>query len=305
LLRNEQMPDLHSTREGYHLLALLQGKYRRIRPIRVLLRTATLSRWFRRRYGQAVDDLIGQPYCAALAQFIKECECVAPGSEQVVANVSEALYEFGTGANSVQEEQAMVLLTAHRAKGLEFDHVLILDGGGWADGSDEERRLFYVAITRARKTLTLCERLGQQSQHAFVRDCNGLSLRSRPSVQAADYQLFQRIWVADPKQVVLSWPGYFSPKAPIHWAIANLDYGSELVLRQKTDGKEGWEIADKNGIAVTRMAKQFMPPQGEIIGVKVAAILVRHATDKDFDAIKCTNWEVVLPEIVYLPDTGI
>ena len=51
-----------------------------------------------------------------------------------------------------------MLLTAHRAKGLEFDHVAVLDGGwervGRNEDKDAVRRLYYVAMTRYRKTLT-------------------------------------------------------------------------------------------------------------------------------------------------------
>lgn len=61
--------------------------------------------------------------------------------------------------------EAVTLMTMHNAKGLEFDHVHIV---GLEDGLlphsaslesqaelEEERRLFYVAITRARKTLEM------------------------------------------------------------------------------------------------------------------------------------------------------
>jgi DNA helicase-2/ATP-dependent DNA helicase PcrA len=63
------------------------------------------------------------------------------------------------------DEEWLVLSTMHSAKGLEFDHVYVIhasDGNvpsDMATGSreeiDEERRLFYVALTRARDRLTV------------------------------------------------------------------------------------------------------------------------------------------------------
>jgi len=207
-------------------------------------------------------DLIQHPTQAALAQFIVEIESTAPGSERVVTDLIEALYEFGTGSKSMSAVNGpMVLLTAHRAKGLEFDHVLILDGDGWGDRRDEERRLFYVAMTRARKTLTICEQV--KGSHSFTKYLNDVSLRSRPEAPVATTNgLGNRIWIADPEQVVLSWPGYFGPKATIHKAINRLNYGDSLLLRPRSDGKPGWELADSEGTVVTRMARRFTPPEG-------------------------------------------
>ena len=68
-----------------------------------------------------------------------------------------------------RDDAALTLATAHGTKGLEFDHVAVigLDEGRFpsarsiADAEDpdrafqEERRLAYVAWTRARRTLTL------------------------------------------------------------------------------------------------------------------------------------------------------
>ena len=58
-----------------------------------------------------------------------------------------------------RRRQTGLLLTAHRAKGLEFDHVVVLDGDWLRSGANEDadatRRLYYVAMTRARKTLAL------------------------------------------------------------------------------------------------------------------------------------------------------
>ncbi len=302
LLRDNHAPELHTTREGDQLLSLLREEFRQARRSRVLLRSDTLSRWFRRRYGMAVDHLIEHPQRAALAQFIGECESVAPGSEQLVQNLIESIYEFGSGGRNAPGDSPngpLVLMTAHRAKGLEFDHVLILDEGGWSESADEERRLFYVAMTRARKTLTLCESVA--GRHAFLRDLGQLPLRSRPGGCAVEPRLAHRTWIADPEQIVLSWPGYFSATAPVHKAIAALEVGSLLQLRPRSDGKPGWEIADLNDVAVTRMAQKFEPPAGTIIEVRVSAVLARKAKKGEAANLKCNSWELILPEITYVP----
>lgn len=302
LLRDDYTPDLHTTREGDHLVSLLRAEFRQAKRPRVLLRSSTLSRWFRWRYRVDVNGLIENPQQAVLAQFIAECESVTPGSELVVQDLIESIYEFRSGGKNISRDCTngpMVLMTAHRAKGLEFDHVLILDGGGWADASDEERRLFYVAMTRARKTLTICE--SQACGHAFVRDIDSLALRSRPSGHSIEPRLANRTWVADPEKVVLSWPGYFAPTAPIHRAIARLEVGDPLELRQRSDGKPGWEMADRDGVAVARMSQQFKPPSGQILGARVSAVLARHARPVEVDQVRCHSWELILPEIEYAP----
>lgn len=65
-----------------------------------------------------------------------------------------------------EEGEAIALSTVHRAKGLEWSRVFILgltDGSfpsaksmGDLEGEEEERRVFYVAITRAKDELYLC-----------------------------------------------------------------------------------------------------------------------------------------------------
>ena len=68
--------------------------------------------------------------------------------------------------NDEQEEYGVNLLTVHASKGLEFKYVYIIDlvEGLFPNtklaksgaGIDEERRLFYVGVTRAKEKLYLC-----------------------------------------------------------------------------------------------------------------------------------------------------
>ncbi len=76
-----------------------------------------------------------------------------------------------TGADT--EPDGIELMTFHRSKGLEFDTVFIIDANeGYApqkraetpEETEEERRAFYVAATRARNELYICDcddRLGR------------------------------------------------------------------------------------------------------------------------------------------------
>lgn len=75
--------------------------------------------------------------------------------------------DMGSSDDKKQKPPGVHLMTIHAAKGLEFDHVYIVgmeqglfphsghDQKQSTEDREEERRLFYVAITRARKKLTL------------------------------------------------------------------------------------------------------------------------------------------------------
>lgn len=88
---------------------------------------------------------------AGLAQFLEEIELDA-------ARVADETI----GENDRSREPLVTLITMHNTKGLEFDRVIVtgMEEGLFPRGGDEaeedleeERRLFYVAITRAKEEL--------------------------------------------------------------------------------------------------------------------------------------------------------
>jgi DNA helicase II / ATP-dependent DNA helicase PcrA len=90
-------------------------------------------------------------------------------------------------ADSFDERAPVTLMTLHSAKGLEFEHVFLtgLEEGvfphvrssGTAADMEEERRLCYVGMTRAKNTLTLTRAIYRRT---FGRDHEGVE-GSKPS----------------------------------------------------------------------------------------------------------------------------
>jgi DNA helicase-2/ATP-dependent DNA helicase PcrA len=98
-----------------------------------------------------------------LAAFALEFKTV---DEFLTQLALQTAIEAEASAKTTEDDDEMRLSTIHQAKGLEFDVVFIImlcDGlfpsarsAETLEGEEEERRLFYVALTRARDELYLC-----------------------------------------------------------------------------------------------------------------------------------------------------
>jgi len=88
--------------------------------------------------------------------------------DAALASDQDSLIISERGESSLKNTDAIKLMTVHASKGLEFEYVFIV---GLEDGlfpnqrdgevksnedAEEERRLFYVALTRAKKKIFLC-----------------------------------------------------------------------------------------------------------------------------------------------------
>ena len=94
----------------------------------------------------------------------KAGSATAPASERLYTFLENVTLDSDREEKNDEAGDAVTLITMHSCKGLEFPHVYVV---GLEDGLlphsrskvegtlDEERRLFYVAITRAMQTLTI------------------------------------------------------------------------------------------------------------------------------------------------------
>jgi DNA helicase-2/ATP-dependent DNA helicase PcrA len=109
-----------------------------------------------------------------LKDLIAALDSGQPPTPQPAERLSTFLEELTLDSEREDEQEkgdAVTLITMHSCKGLEFPHVYIV---GMEDGLlphsrsklegtlDEERRLFYVAITRAQQTLTISHCAGRK-----------------------------------------------------------------------------------------------------------------------------------------------
>ncbi len=101
---------------------------------------------------------------------IKQLMTFAEKYDKLEEFLAEAALQEGFTAKNIEDKQEeqkdkIILSTVHQAKGLEWENVFIINLSSGAfpsdrslsetQGLEEERRLFYVAITRAKKNLFL------------------------------------------------------------------------------------------------------------------------------------------------------
>jgi DNA helicase-2/ATP-dependent DNA helicase PcrA len=104
----------------------------------------------------------------------------------------------GEGPGEYGETERVVLSTVHQAKGLEWKHVFIIGlNEGWfpslrslhEEYMEEERRLFYVAATRAREQLYLCCPAVSGDRHTFG------SLKPSRFIQELPQNVYEHIYI--------------------------------------------------------------------------------------------------------------
>ena len=291
---NEEIPGFWRLRETRNFVEWLRDRD----P--ALVDGAALSDW--------AETQSPNPWHELLRQAIDEHALESGGGETTVDHFIEWLAEWGREIR--RRQRGLLLLTAHRAKGLEFDHVVVLDGGwervGRGEDPDAPRRLYYVAMTRARETLALARFDGGHPLQDALRDHGSVQRRQPRELSPCPAVLQHHHVQPGLREVDLGFAGRHADRHPMHQAIAALSPGDPLVTRVLNGGR--WELLDSTGVVVGRLAAGFAPPPG--MRCRSAAVLAimawnREISDLKFHhMIKCESWEVVVPELVFEPVDG-
>lgn len=279
-----------------------------------LRETQTLLAWLKTGSGKPVSAknirqwLDQQPaghWWALLREAVDEYALETGNAELPNRHLTEWLAEWGREIR--RQQTGLLLLTAHRAKGLEFDYVAVLDGG-WGkrnrgEDLDAPRRLYYVAMTRAKQNLILArfnalqpllDRLPDSPE--FIRR----EPRPLPSPPAALRRRYRRPTL---KEIDIGFAGRYAPNHSVHRAIAALITGEIINCQPEGDR---WVLSNLKGDIIGRMARSFAPPTDAVCTeARIAAILTRRKEADEHPEyhhlIRCDYWEVVLPEMVFEP----
>ena len=291
-MANEEFTGVWYLRETRALVDWLRGRDSR------LVNKADLVAWLADQYSNTWIEL--------LQEGVDEYALETGGSETPSESFIEWLAEWGRDVR--RRQRGLLLLTAHRAKGLEFDHVVVLDGNWNRLGEDEDadapRRLYYVAMTRAKETLTLMRLPGSnpflESLSTAPQVLHRSGVATFPTAVPELARSYRRFSLGD---AFISFAGYRPPGHPIHEAIASLSPGDPLQVRV---GSDRWELLDQNGIVVGQLARGFSPPSG--MHCKCATVMAvvrweRERSEPQYHAnLHSDCWEVVVPELVFEPD---
>lgn len=196
----------------------------------------------------------------------------------------------------------VLLGTVHAVKGMEFAHVCILDGGWNNQNPEEQRRLLYVAMTRAKETLCLMQR--RDRHHPFLSELQGdhLLVRQAPELAQTEHGSNKAYRFLSLEDIYLGYAGGFEPPHPIHSQLAALRPGDRLNMVNL----QGKLYLQANGISVARLAQAAQPFWLQhldcIERLSVVALLQRTRKDETAEyqeRCKLEEWEIPLVEAVY------
>nr|MCH9699737.1 UvrD-helicase domain-containing protein [Gammaproteobacteria bacterium] len=278
----------------------------RIRENRVLLNAikqsteslCVASDWLTFLHQQA-DTIWNQQ----LKQLLQIWQTLTDNAETSQQQLLEYLYEsFAEQRRECRIGNGVFLSTIHSVKGMEFSHVFILDGAWSPPATEPKRRLYYVAMTRAKETLCLLQR--QDLNNAYLAAVNGDFVTHRTSqITSADHQLIndKQFSILGLSEINLSYAGNFPAQHSIHRELAALSVGSRVAISQQNNNV----VVKKDNTIISILSKQakqkWQAKLESVQSARVIAMITRYKSDSEEQyqtRFKVDQWEVPILEVV-------
>ena len=248
------------------------------------------------------------PWSLELCRLLQNWKLDTANASTTCGHVAEYIYESLAEQRREQTVgHGVFLSTVHAAKGLEFNHVLIPNSGWMKPTSskqeESERRLFYVGMTRACKTLTLIKGPGE-SPFIPRNDNKHILRRSAPDSNIGLNEITTKKYeMLGLNDMYLDFASLRSADNPIHAAIAQIRPGDYLNHRIQ---RGNIELLNEDGRSIARLAQaaaeRWQERHKKIKTIRVIAIIRRDRKESkpEFsEACRCDRWEVPLVEIAY------
>ena len=292
--RSDSFPRLTRIRENAIFLEHL-------RENRLVMKTGSSLLAFMPK--KAAEDSV---WHANLRSLIEDWRDETGDTPQPVSAIEDYLYEaLADQGRAKNLGNGLFLSTVHSVKGLEFDHVFML-GDSWQDKqgpeAEEERRLYYVGMSRARMTLQLFTLANFRNPHAGLLSGDYLLTRRLPPA-ARPSQVSRHYIFLGLEDMYLDFVGRTMENHPARLALAKLGTGDTLTAEIRNDHIE---LVTEGGVSVARLSRaareKWLGRLDKIVSIRVVAMVRRYRdgiADKDFrDRCYGDVWEVPVVELV-------
>jgi ATP-dependent DNA helicase RecQ len=256
-----------------------------------------------------LDQRPGHPWLLLLHELLLAWQDETGNVPQPAGHVVEFLYEaLVQRRRESRLGEGVYLGTVHSAKGMEFRQV-VMPSEGWGRPREEaemeeERRVFYVGMTRARELLTFTSVSGTRHPHLGPIDGDEVLSRVAGSLESVpDDVRLRRYELLGPGDLFLDLAGHRPGTDGIHARLAQLDCGAGLSVHQSG---EKLSLRDAAGAEVARLSADasglWSPRLAAIECVRVVAMVRRRRADTGEDyreRMMVDEWEVPVCEVSY------
>lgn len=194
--------------------------------------------------------------------------------------------------------------TVHSVKGMEFPYVFILDGGWTRKNQEEERRLYYVGMTRAERSLFLCHL--DHSGNTHIKDLLGHPMVEISNASPMPLHGFSEdltISILGMEDLFISFAGKFPKSHAIHGRLSDLQAGDTVRLKEQGGKVHITNLNDEVVSTLSRKAtsiwKNNIP---SIITGRVLAVVKRDDSDGENDGTyktRLSSWELPIVEVLH------